>query len=194
VLSDGHASRGIVDCDKLRALAATGRREGVTTSTIGLGPGCDHALLAALARGGAGGTHSALDGDEAGAAAAEAVGHLPEQVAQAVSLAIRPADSVPGFTLWNDLPVSGRGHDVVVELGDFYAGEQRRIRLDFEVPGRPGLGAASICELELRWVDLASMTEKVATVPVNVNVVPGDVAAGRVSQATVRDELAFLKL
>jgi Ca-activated chloride channel family protein len=58
----------------------------------------------------------------------------------------------------------------------------------------PGLGAASICELELRWVDLASMTEKVATVPVNVNVVPGDVAAGRVPEATVRDELAFLEL
>jgi hypothetical protein len=120
--------------------------------------------------------------------------HPLEQIAQAVSLAIRPADEVPAFTLWNDVPVSGRGDDVVVELGDFYAGEQCRIQLDFEVPGRPELGAANICKLELRWVDLASMTEKVATVPVNVNVVPGDVAAGRVPQATVRDELAFLRL
>ena len=53
---------------------------------------------------------------------------------------------------------------------------------------------ATICELELRWVDLTSMAEKVMTVPVNVNVVPGDAVAGRVPQAKVRDELAFLRL
>jgi Ca-activated chloride channel family protein len=82
----------------------------------------------------------------------------------------------------------------MVELGDFYAGETRRILLAFEVPEYAALGAASICELELRWVDLGTLTEKVATVPVNVNVVPGDVAAGRVPEATVRDELTFLKL
>jgi Ca-activated chloride channel family protein len=91
------------------------------------------------------------------------------QVAQAVSLVIRPADSVPAFTVWNDLPVSGIDDGVIVELGDFHAGEQRRILLGFQVPAMPALGAATICELELRWVDLASMTEKVATVPVNVN-------------------------
>ena len=38
------------------------------------------------------------------------------------------------------------------------------------------------------------MAEKVATVPLNVNVVPGDAAAGRVPQAKVRDELVFLQL
>jgi Ca-activated chloride channel family protein len=194
MLSDGHANVGIVAHDKLQALAATARREGVTTSTIGLGLDYDEALLAALATGGAGGTHFAVDGDAAGAALAEEVGYLLEQVAQAVSLVIRPAEGIPAFTLWNDLPVSGLDDGVMVELGDFYAGEQRRILLGFQVPGMPGLGAATICELELRWVDLSSLTEKVATVPVNVNVVPGDVAAGRVPEATVRDELAFLKL
>jgi Ca-activated chloride channel family protein len=194
LLSDGHANVGILEHDRLQVLAATGRHEGITTSTIGLGLDYDEALLAALATGGAGGTHFAVDGDAAGAAVAEEVGHLLEQVAQAVSLVIRPADGVPAFTLWNDLPVAGIDDGVMVELGDFYAGEQRRILLGFQVPGMPGLGATSICELELRWVDLASMTEKVATVPVNVNVVPGDIAAGRVPEASVRDELAFLKL
>lgn len=194
LLSDGHANVGIVEHDRLQALAATGRREGVTTSTIGLGLDYDELLLATLATGGAGTTHFALDGDAAGAAVAEEVGHLLEQVAQATSLVIRPADSVPGFTLWNDLPTIGVDDGVMVELGDFYAGEQRRILLGFQVPEMSGLGVATICELEVRWVELASMTEKVATVPVNVNVVPGDVAAGRVPVATVRDELAFQQL
>jgi Ca-activated chloride channel family protein len=194
LLSDGHANVGLVEHDQLQALAATGRRERVTTSTIGLGLDYDEALLAAVAAGGAGATHFALDGDAAGGAVAEEVGHLLEHVAQAVSLVIKPAETVPGFTIWNDLPVAGVDGGLMVELGDFYAGETRRILLAFEVPGYAALGAATICELELRWVDLASLTEKVAIVPVNVNVVPGDVAAGRVPAPTVREELAFLKL
>jgi Ca-activated chloride channel homolog len=137
---------------------------------------------------------SPLDGDAAGAALGEEVGHLLEHVAQAVSLVIKPAETVPGFTIWNDLPVSGVDGGLMVELGDFYAGETRRILLAFEVPGYAALGAATICELELRWVDLATLTEKVATVPVNVYVVSGDVAAGRVPAPVVREELAFLKL
>jgi len=194
MLSDGHANAGILDHDRLQALAAGGRREGVTTATIGLGLDYDEALLAALATGGAGGSHFALDGDAAGAAVAEEVGHLLDQVAHAVSLVIRLTDGVPALTIWNDFPVMGLEHGLMAELGDFYAGEHRRVLLEFEVPGMAGLGAATIAELELRWVDLATMTEKVASLPVNVNVVPGDVAAGRVPVATVRDELAFLKL
>jgi Ca-activated chloride channel homolog len=194
LLSDGHANVGILDHGKLQAVAATGRREGVTTATVGLGLDYDEALLSAVASGGAGGHHFALDGDAAGAALAQEVDHLLDQVAQAVSLVIRPAETVPGFTLWNDLPVSGLDDGVMVELGDFHSAERRCIVLGFQVPGMPALGAATICELEVRWVDVASMAEKVAIVPVNVNVVPGDVAAGRVPQAKVRDELAFLRL
>jgi Ca-activated chloride channel homolog len=82
----------------------------------------------------------------------------------------------------------------MVELGDSYSGEQRRLLLSFQVPGMPSLGPAGICKLELRWVELESMTEKVATVPVNVNVVPGDAAAGRVPQTNVRNELTFLQV
>jgi hypothetical protein len=92
--------------------------------------------------------------------------HVLEQVAQAVSLVIRPALGVPAFTIWNDLPVSGVGNDILVELGDFHAGEQRRILLSFEVPGVPELDSTTICELEVRWVDAVSRTENVATLPV----------------------------
>jgi hypothetical protein len=106
-------------------------------------------------------------------------GHRLDQVAETVSLVIRPADVVPAFTLWNELPVTGVDDGVMVDLGDVHAGAKRRILLSFHVHGVPELGATTICELEVRWVDLASMTERVATVPVNVNVVPGDVAAGR---------------
>ncbi len=62
LLSDGHANAGILDHAKLQAVAATGRREGVTTATIGLGLDYDEALLSAVASGGAGETTSRSTG------------------------------------------------------------------------------------------------------------------------------------
>jgi hypothetical protein len=41
-----------------------------------------------------------------------------------------------------------------------------------------GLGAVQVCELELSYVSVGEMKGEKITVPVNVNVVPGDVAAG----------------
>jgi Ca-activated chloride channel family protein len=53
------------------------------------------------------------------------------------------------------------------------------------------LGLAEIAQLELRYVTLPSFTEQTITVPVNVNVVPGDQAAGRIPDAKVRTELVY---
>ena len=54
LLSDGHANQGILEHDKLAAVAANARDHGVTTSTIGIGLDYDETLLAAVARGRAG--------------------------------------------------------------------------------------------------------------------------------------------
>ena len=97
--------------------------------------------------------------------------------AHAVRLVVRPAETVPAFMLWNDLPVRGVDDGVIVELGDLHAGERRQVLLGFEVPGLCGLGVASICELELRWVDVPSTIENVVMLAVDVNVGAGDAAA-----------------
>jgi hypothetical protein len=81
--------------------------------------------------------------------------------ARAVSLVIRPAACVPGFTLWNDLPVTGRKNGVVVGLGDLRAGERRHLALAFEVPAR----AATIAEFELRWVDRGQRRRRCVRLP-----------------------------
>ena len=78
LISDGHANVGILDSDKLGSVAADARSHRVTTSTIGLGLGYDETLLAALARGGAGNTHFAEEGDTAAAALASEVDGLLE--------------------------------------------------------------------------------------------------------------------
>ena len=79
----------------------------------------------------------------------------------------------------------------MVELGEFVASEKRKLLFEIDVPDIATLGVAQVCEMELRWVDTESMESKVATIPVNVNVIPGDQAAGRVKDTEVETELTF---
>ena len=191
LLSDGHANAGVVDHGALGGLAARSRGAGITTSTVGLGLDYDEALLAAIARGGAGNAGFAEDGDTAGRLVAEEVDGLLERVVQAASLVIRPTASVDVVHLFNDLPAVPVDGGIMVELGDLFSGEERKLLLELAIPSMPGLGLAQVCELELRWTELPSLESHTFTAPVFVNVVPGDEAAGRIPNPTVVTEKAF---
>ena len=140
---------------------------------------------------GGGNASFAEHGDDAGAALASEVEGLLAQAAQAASLTVRPSSDVSSVRLFNDLPATAIEDGFMAELGDLYAGETRRVLLEIDVPALSGLGLKQVCELELRWVDIDSMESKLATIPVSINVVPGDEAAGRTENPQVRTELAF---
>jgi len=78
-----------------------------------------------------------------------------------------------------------------VELGGFYADEQRKLLISFDIPAMTRLGHADIATLELRYVDVTTLKEQTVTILLRVNVVPGDEAAGRVANPVVATELAF---
>ena len=191
LLSDGHTNTGVTDHDQLATFAAGGVGEKVTTSTIGIGFGYDEDLLEAISRAGSGNSHFAETGDEAGAKLAGEVDGLLEQVAQAASLTVRPSDTVSQVRLFNDLSVSEIEDGFMVELGELVADENRKLLFEIDVPDIKTLGPAQVCEIELRWVDTETMESKLATIPVNVNVVPGDQAAGRIKDNEVETELTF---
>ena len=191
LLSDGHANHGVVDHDVLGGFTATARRKGISTSTIGLGLDYDEELLAAVARGGAGDADFAEDGDTAGAKLSAQVDGLLSLVAQGASVLVKPTGDVDKVTLFNDLAATAIDGGVMIELGDFYSGEERKLLLELEVPAMAGLGLAQIAEIELRWVELPALTQKTVTLPVHVNVLPGDQAAGRIPNPVVRSERAF---
>jgi len=192
VLSDGMANVGETDPDRLGAVAAKARhRDGVTVSAIGIGLDHDEALLAALARGGAGNAYFAEEADTAGAQLASEVDGLLTVSAQAASLLVKPADPTTGVTVWNDLPGHGTADGIMLELGDLVAAEERRLVLTFDVPAMASLGLAKIADVRLQWVALPELVEHTIDLPVFVNVVPGDAAVGRVPDPVVRSELAF---
>lgn len=191
LVSDGHANEGIIEPDRLGAVAAKARTDGITTSTVGIGLDYDETLLAALARAGQGGHAFAEDGDAAAAAVAGEVDGLLSKTVQAASLTIRPTGDVEAITLWNDLPSHLIEGGVAVELGDMWAAEERKVLVTLAVPAIPSLGLARVATLELTYVALPDLAEQTVSLPLHVNVVPGDQAAGRVPDPKVRTELLF---
>src|SRR4051794_16246415 len=151
----------------------------------------DETLLAALARGGQCNHVFAEEPDTAAAAVSGEVSGLLSRTAQAVSLLVRPTDDVASVTVFNDLPGHVVDGGIMLEIGDLWAGEQRKLLLGLDVPASPALGVAQGATLELRYVALPDLVEQTVTLPVSVNVVPGDEAAGRVPDPRVHTELLF---
>ena len=195
LISDGHANAGEKDPKFFSEVAIKSATQKVTTSTIGLGNGYDETILEALAQGGGGAHRFAGTIDEAvGAIAAEVNDLLDKTIVNAV-LRLTPTTAmteVPTIEILQRLPHWMDGTTYVVQLGDLFSGENRRFVIDIDVPGIAALGLCKLADLTIEYLDLAARQEISVTMPVNVNVVPGDVAAGRVSDPIVRAERLIL--
>ena len=195
LISDGHANAGEKDPKVLAAVATKHATEKVTTSTIGLGHGYDESILEALAQGGNGQHRFANTIDEAvGAIAAEVNDLLEKSVVNAV-LRVTPVTGlteVPQIEVLQRLPFWMDGPTYVVQLGDIYAGENRRFVIDIAVPGIAALGLCTIADITLEYLDVAKMEEITVSMQVQVNVVPDDVAKGRLADPIVRAERLIL--
>ena len=192
LLSDGHANTGIVDPATFRGLAAKAARDGITSSTIGIGIGYDQDILAELATGGSG-NHAFAEGpDQAAAAITDEFDGLLSKTVQGASLLITPGPRVSQINVLNDLPGHVVDGSILTDVGDLYAGETRRVVVAFEVPTMDELGLAEIAQLTFTYIGLPDLDEHTVTIPVTVNVVPGDVAAGRVPKPEVAREKLFL--
>jgi Ca-activated chloride channel family protein len=193
IISDGHANAGITDPEALARVAAEGYTHQVTTSTLGFGLGYDERIMSAIARGGSGNEHFAEEPDTAVALIASEVEGLLAQTAQAASLHVTLGPAVRSVLVINDLPANKVDDGVLVELGGFYADETRKLVLTFDIPALAALGLTEVATLTFTWVELPALAQHTVTVPVHVNVVPGDQAAGRVPDPVVRTELIYLR-
>ena len=149
-------------------------------------------MLSAIARSGSGNHVFADNPDAAGAAIAGEVDGLLNKVVQALSLTVKFEPSVEFLRLYNDLPATQIGDgQVMIELGDLYCRGEPQGAPQVQGPGDGRLGLARIATLELAYVELPGLVEHVAALPITVNVVPGDEAAGRIPHPTVQSEVLF---
>jgi Ca-activated chloride channel family protein len=191
LISDGHANSGEQDPKILASIATKHAGQRVTTSTIGLGNGYDEIILEALATGGGGAHRFASTIDEAVGAIAAEVSDLLDKSAVNAVLRVKPVQGLtqpPQIQVIQRLPFWKDGEDYVIQLGDLYAGENRRFIIGLEIPGIAGLGLAKVADIVVEYLNLAEMTEISVTMPVQVNVVPVDIAAGRIPDPIVRAE------
>ena len=196
VISDGHANAGERDPQFFADVAAKSATESIASSSIGLGNGYDETILEAIAQGGGGAHRFAADIDEAVGAIAAEVDDLLDKVIVNCALRFRPnemAKGQPKIELLQRLPYWMDGQDYVVQLGDLYAGENRRFIILVDVPGIAALGLCKIADVTIEYTDLAARNEVSVTMPVNVNVVPGDQAAGRIEDPIVKAERMILQ-
>jgi len=196
LISDGHANAGEQDPKVFANIATQSATKRVTTSTIGLGTGYDETILESLAQGGGGQHRFAGTIDEAVGAIAAEVNDLLDKSAVNVVLRVKPlagSAGVPAIEVLQRLPYWKDGDTYVVQLGDLYAGENRRFVIDIQVPQMSALGLAKIAEISVEYLNLAEMIEVSVTMPVQVNVVPADIAAGRVADPIVRAERLIIE-
>jgi Ca-activated chloride channel family protein len=191
LISDGHANAGEQDPTFFSEVATKSATQKVTTSSIGLGTGYDESILEALAQGGGGAHRFAGTIDEAiGAIAAEVDDLLDKTIVNTI-LRFTPTDAIAGaptIEILQRLPYWMDGPTYVLQLGDLFSGENRRFVIDIDVPRIAALGLCTIAEITIEYLNLADRQEISVTMPVNINVVPGDLAAGRIADPVVRAE------
>ena len=192
VISDGHVNRGVCEPDEFAGITARAAGKSIVTSTLGYGDGYDESLLSAIARSGNGNHVFAGDPDGAGAAIAIEVDGLLSKSAQAVTLTVKYEPTVQTLSMYNDLPAHQVADgQVMIELGDMYALEERKLLLRMNVDGLAALGLTQIASIELTHVETATLVEHTASSPVMVNVVPGDELKSRIPDPTVHSEKLF---
>jgi len=195
LISDGHANAGEQDPKFFSEVAIKSATQKVTTSTIGLGNGYDESILEALAQGGGGAHRFAATIDEAVGAIAAEVNDLLDKTIVNTVLRITPTTAmtkVPTIEILQRLPHWMDGTTYVIQLGDLFSGENRRFVIDIEVPGIAALGLCKLADITIEYLNLTERQEISLTIPVNINVVPGDVAAGRATDPIVRAERLIL--
>lgn len=197
LVSDGEANAGESNPEFFRKVATKAATERVQSASIGLGLGYDETILEAIAQGGGGSHRFASTIDEAIGALAAEVHNLTDKAIVNAMLRIKPTKLINGHPLvqvLQRLPHWQEGSDYVIQLGDLYSGENRRFIIKLSVPEIAALGLCKIADISIEYLDLAARNEITVTLPVNVNVVPGDLAAGRIQDPVIRAERLILEI
>lgn len=189
IVSDGHANGGITEPDRLKDVAAKALGNNIVTSTLGLGLGYDEVLLDTITRGGNGTHRFAPDIDTAVKEIQQTVTDLLDVSVLAATVRITPqGDAIDGIRLRQDLPVWREPGALVINVGDLYSGEERKLLLTFDVPAVADLGTCTIAEVAIDFTTVEDLAEHHVELPITVNVVPGDQARNRVPNPVVEVE------
>ena len=107
LLSDGHANVGITAPERLSKLALDAFQKGIQTSSFGLGPDYDGALMSGIAAEGAGGYYYLRDAQQIAPALATEIDKRLDPVAAAVEVRIRLKKDVSLLRIYGSRRLTG---------------------------------------------------------------------------------------
>jgi len=191
LLTDGLANVGITDPGALREMVATAAVQGVSSTTIGFGPGYDEVLLRQLAEAGGGSTYYIESPDQAPAVFEAEIEGLMALAAQNLAVTLKPGLAVDHATVLHGYPSSESDDGSLrLELGDLYALEPKTLLMEF-LTRDDGAVETDVATLTLEAHVLlpgGGIEKRTLTVPITVNREDGAVA-----HPEVRREMILLQ-
>jgi Ca-activated chloride channel family protein len=127
LLTDGQASMGPTDPDKLCGLAAEGTERSITTTTMGIGEGFDDDLLDSMARAGKGSFYYLANAAAIPAAFGRELSGVFSIAATDVELKILPQAEIATCEVLHRLTTRATPEGLIVELGEVAANAPRQI-------------------------------------------------------------------
>ncbi len=201
LLSDGHANGGDTSPQSLAQRASNAFQDGIQTSSFGLGPDFDAALMSRIADRGAGGYYYLADSSQIGVALERELDARLQPVATAVELRVRLRPDVSASKIFGSRALTGaeasavRAQEVALDTREAKKGIERDRQADAEGGMRlfipafaradrhatlltlelpPGVGERSVASVELRYKDRLLQKNVTRELPVRVRYAASD--------------------
>lgn len=158
LLSDGNANQGVTDPATIAALAAQGRQQGITVSTLGVGVDFNEDLMTMVAQSAGGGYYYARDGAAIAEAFDAELEGLLKIAARQVEVALELAPGVRIEEVYG-YRTERRGDRLVVPVGDLASGAHRRIMIRLATDAGPE-GARPVANVVLAYEDARGSDEE----------------------------------
>jgi len=151
LLSDGQANEGLVDPLRIEAQVSEWERQGITTTTVGLGLDYNEDLLAAMARAGNGNFYHVQNAADIEAYFGLELQGLTRTFGRSVSLGIEALNGVEVLRVLNPVDRTPRGR---LKLSDLVHGKPLEVVLELLVPAQKEV--QDLCRFRLAWTDVAN--------------------------------------
>jgi len=137
LVSDGLANRGVTDTEELQGIARRFRSRSISVTTMGVGLEYNENLMMGLSQSGGGNYYFIESPGSLGPIFHQELRSMATIAAQNAILELSLAD---GVHLRDVIGCEQRreGKRITIPIGDLYAGEERRLTVELEIPGGHG--------------------------------------------------------
>jgi Ca-activated chloride channel homolog len=189
LLSDGQANQGETDPDTLATKANAMAREGISTSTLGVGDDYNENLMEAMARSGDGNYYYIESPAQLPAIFQAELSGLMATVGHTVSLGIEPGPGTAVTDVFNDFDPLPTGR---WKLPNLVAGVPLEVAVRLKVPA--GMGERELARFRLAWNSPDSPRRQSLTVALKLPSVPSNVWDTLGTDPDVQEHFALLQI